>query len=277
MDEKMTREQAFEILQIDPSTPTDKVKIKYENFMRRAKFDDTLDDRLITKAYDTIMGIDWGNFEPDEAYAKKGINKKKIENFFYLYKRNLAYGAVVLVMVTVILLLIFTGRVKYDYQITLIGSLNISDQEVMADYYEELLGVENVMIDYILIQTDSADGALTGESMNKLFGDLNGGDSDLFIVNPEFAKFLSYDGALLDMTPYLADMGIAADDPDLLRWYKEGNGEIAAAYKFGNQSIFNSGTTGRVPEYFCMPYQAEFSDKTAAVVKDLIEQNKGTE
>ena len=45
--------------------------------MRRAKFDDTVDEELVTNAFDTLMGIHWGNFEPDPVYLEKGINKKK--------------------------------------------------------------------------------------------------------------------------------------------------------------------------------------------------------
>ncbi len=274
MEDKMTREKAYEILGLEPDAPLDRVKIKYENYMRRAKFDETFDEETITRAYDTIMGIDWGNFEPDEAYTKKGINKKKIENFFYHYKRGGLYLLGVTVVIVSVILLIVVGRTSYDYTITLIGSLNIKDQEVMTTYYEELLDVEDVLVDYIMINANSADGSLTEEGMYRLMGDLQGGESDLYIVSAEFAKFLSYDGALRDLTPHFSQIGIQREDENILYWYREGTGEIAAAYKFGNKSIFTKGITGRVPEYFCIPHRAEFTEMTEIVIKDLIEQNK---
>jgi len=273
MEEKMTRERAFEILELDPSESTEKVKKKYENFMRRAKFDDQIDEDLITKAHDTIMGINWGNFEPDEAYTQKGLNKKKIENFFYHYKRSLAYGIAVAVVVLGVLAMIIFGKVRYDYTILMIGSLNIRDQEVMASYYEELLDVDHVLVDYALVQADSADGALTQESMNKLFGYFNSGDADLLIVTENAAKFLSYEGALNDMTPFLSDMGVASDDDRVLYWYEEGGGEIAAAVMFGGNSIFTEGINGKAPEYVALPELGELDENTKTIILDLFEQN----
>lgn len=273
MDDNMTREQAFEILELDPSVSSDKIKKKYENFMRRAKFDDSVDEQLITKAFDTLMGIHWGNFEPDPAYSEKGLNKKKIENFFYHYKRSLAYGLAVAVVVIGVLALIIFGKVKYDYTILMIGSLNIRDQEVMSEYYEELLDVKNVLIDYVLVQSDSPDGAFAEEGMNKLFGYFNSGDADLLIVTENIAKFLAYEGALEDLTPSLSQIGVQPDDEDVIYWYEEGDGEIAAAYKFGSNSIFADGINGKAPEYVALPELAELTEKTKTIILDLMDQN----
>lgn len=273
MDDNMTREQAFEILQLDPSVPTDKVKKKYENFMRRAKFDDSVDQDLITKAFDTIMGIHWGNFEPDAAYTEKGINKKKIENFFYHYKRGLVYGLAVAVVVIGVLAMIIFGKVRYDYTILMVGSLNIKDQEVMTSYYEELLDVKNVLVDYVLMQSDSPDGSLSEESMNKLTGYFLTGEADLLILSENVAKFLSYEGALNDLTQYLPALGIKPDDERVLYWYQEGEGEIAAAYHFGNVSVFAEGINGKAPEYVSLPEINNLTEETKIIILDLIEQN----
>jgi len=273
MIENMSKEKAFEILQLDPSTPTDKIKQKYENFMRRAKFDDSIDEELITKAYDAIMGINWGNFEPDPAYSEKGLNKKKVENFFYHNKRAMIYGIAVAVLIIGTLVMIFAGKVRYNYQISVLGQVTISDQEMMAEYYEGLLDEKNVLIDYYIVG-NTTDGDLDENFMYKLMGDLSSGDSDLFIVVPEYAKFLSYDGALTDLTPYLADFGISPDDENIVYWYNEDGEEIAAAYRFGNKSIFNDGMNGLVPEYFAIPHRAEYTENTIAVINDLLNQNK---
>ncbi len=273
MDEKMTKEKAYEILQLDPSESLDKVKAKYENYMRRAKFDDAFDDVLITKAYDTIMGIDWGNFKPDPAYSEKGLNKKKVENFFYHNTRRLIYGTVVFVLIVATLLMFILGKVRYDYKISILGQLTISDQEMMAVYYEELIDEKEVLIDYYIVG-NSKDGSISESFLYKLTGDLQGGESDLFIIVPEFAKFLSYEGALTDLSPYLAEFGISPDDENILYWYKEGGDEIAVAYRFGNKSIFNKGMSGLVPEYFAIPHRAEYSEQTETIILDLINQNK---
>lgn len=274
MDEKLTKEQAFEILQLDPSVPTDKIKKKYENFMRRAKFDDTVDEELITKAFDTLMGINWGNFEPDAAYSEKGLNKKKIENFFYHYSRHLAYGIVVVVVVIGVLAMIIFGKTHYDYTIVLIGSLNIRNQEVMTTYYEELLEVDEVLVDYVLIQSDSPDGALSEESINKLFGYFMGDEADLLILTENIAKFLSYEGALNNLEQYLLELGFSSDDEDIVYWYEEGEDEIAAAIYFGSNSIFTEGINGKAPEYFSLPELTELNENTKIVIADLLAQNK---
>ena len=273
MTDNMTKEKAFEILQLDPDTSKDKVKQKYENFMRRAKFDKSFDEELITKAFDTIMGIQWGNFEPDPAYSEKGLNKKKIENFFYQYKRGLAYGSAVFVLVAVVIILIITGTTRYDYKISVLGAVTIKDQEVMAEYYEELLGKKNVLIDYYIVSGGS-DASMDENFMYKLMGDLQGGESDLFIVGAEYAKFLSYDGALTDLEPYLSDFGISSSDERVLYWYEEDGTEMAAALRFGDISIFNEGINGLVPSYIVIPHHAKYSEETTTVILDLLSQNK---
>lgn len=274
MGNKMSKEKAYEILGLEPDTSLDKVKLKYENHMRRAKFDKAVDEELLTKAFDTIMGIDWGDFQPDEAYTKKGINKKKIENFFYHYKRSGLYLLLITVIVVSAILLIVLGKTSYDYTITLLGPLKIKDYEMLTSYYEELLDVDNVMVGYIIIDPESPDGGLSSENTFKLMGDVQSGESDLFIMSGELVKFLSYDGSLKDLTPYFSQMGIEGNNENILYWYKEGFGEIAAAYKFGSNALLTEGVTGRVPEYFCLPYRAEFTEMTQKVTKDLMEQNK---
>lgn len=273
MENKMTKEQAYEILQLDSSATTEQIKRKYENFMRRAKFDESFDEELVTKAYDTLMGYQWGNFEPDPVYLEKGINKKKIENFFYHYKRSLVYGIAVAAVVITVLAMILFGKVRYDYTIVMIGSLNIRDQEVMAEYYEELLDVDNVLVDYILIQAESADGSLTEEGMNKLFGYFQSGEADLFVVTEEIAKFLSYEGALNDLGQYLPQLGLADDDERVLYWYQEGEEEIAAAIQFGSNSIFTEGINGKAPEFVSLSETGELTESTKIVILDLLEQN----
>ncbi|MBN1623993.1 MAG: hypothetical protein JXN10_07585 [Clostridia bacterium] len=274
MENKMTKEQALEILQLEPSATTEQIKKKYENFMRRAKFDDSFDEELVTKAYDTLMGYQWGNFEPDPVYLEKGINKKKIENFFYLYKRNLVYGIAVAAIVITVLAMILFGKVRYDYTIVLIGSLNIRDQAVMAEYYQELLDVDNVLVDYVLIQADSADGSLTEEGMNKLFGYFQSGEADLFVVTEETAKFLSYEGALNDLGQYLPQLGLAEDDDRVLYWYQEDEEEIAAAIHFGSNSIFTEGINGKAPEFVSLSETGELTENTKTIILDLLEQNR---
>lgn len=269
----MTREKAFEILQLDPSASTEKVKQKYENFMRRAKFEESLDQDQITKAYDTIMGINWGNFERDPAYDEKGLNKKKIANFFYHNTRGLIYGTVAFLLVAATIIMIITGSTRFDYKISILGAVTMRDQEVMQVYYEDLLDVKDVQVDYYL-NSGGEDSSMDESMMYKLMGDLQGGESGIFIVDEEYSKFLSADGGLMDMTPFLEDFGISADDENILYWYDEYGDQIAAAYRFGTESIFTEGLTGTVPEYFAIPHHAEYSDETIAVVIDLIKQNR---
>lgn len=273
MENNMTKEQAYEILQLDGNATTEQIKKKYENFMRRAKFDDTVDEELVTKAFDTLMGINWGNFEPDPAYQEKGLNKKKVENFFYHYKRSLAYGIAVAVIIITSLALIIFGKVRYDYTILMIGSLNIRDQEAMASYYEELLDVDNVLVDYVLMQSGSADGALTEEGMNKLFGYFQSGDADLLIVTEETAKLLSYEGALSDLTQFLPVFGLSDDDERILYWYQEGEPNIAAAIHFGNNAVLAAGINGQAPEFLALPEIRELDENTKTVILDLLKDN----
>ncbi len=271
--DNMTKEQAFEILQLDSTATSEQIKKKYENFMRRAKFDDSFDEDQVTKAYDTLMGIHWGNFQPDPVYTEKGINKKKIENFFYHYKRSLVYGIAVAAVVITVLAMIIFGKVRYDYTIVMIGSLNIRDQEIMSTYYEELLDLDKVLVDYVLMQADSADGSLSEESMNKLFGYFQAGEADVVILTEDMAKFLSYEGALNNLEQYLPELGLNTDDERILYWYKEGDSDIAASIHFGTNSIFSEGINGQAPEFVSLPESSKLTDSTKTLILDLLEQN----
>ena len=114
----MTKEQAFEILGLESTASKNRIKLKYANCTRRAKFDTSYDIESATKAFDTIMGYTWSNFEPDAAYTQKGINKKKVESFFYLHGRSLAMLLFSVTLVTLFFALWLGDIAHYDYTLT---------------------------------------------------------------------------------------------------------------------------------------------------------------
>ena len=109
--------------------------------------------------------------------------------------------------------------------------------------------------------------------MVHLFGDINDAASDIFIIKSGFAAYLAGDGSYTDLSPYFKELNIEADDENVLWWQRENGQNIAIAYKFGEKDIFNDSISGDIPEYFCIPENAELSDMTKTVIKDLINGN----
>ena len=269
----MTKEQAFKILGLEPTASKNRIKLKYANCTRRAKFDTSYDIEAATKAFDTIMGYTFGNFEPDEAYNQKGINKKKIESFFYLYRRSLAMLLFSVIAVGLFFALWLGDIAHYDYILTVIGRVEITDRDFLSDYYTEMLGIDEVLTDRFAVGPFS-DGSITEVGIFKLYQDMASGDSDIYIVSDDFAKFLSSEGAVKDLSVYFDQFGISPDDKNILWWYGEKGEDIAAAYRFGNSNTLNMGYGGEIPEYFCIPFRVEVDDMTAMVVADLNMKDK---
>lgn len=141
----MTKEQAYEILGLDSTATDTQIKKKYANCARRAKFDSSYDMVSATEAFDTLMGYSWGTFESDPRYTQKGFNIKKVESFFYLHTRAVIYSIAVFIVIIGSVIIFFATRVNSDYSLTVIGSSIIRNQEVIQEYYEELLGVDEVL------------------------------------------------------------------------------------------------------------------------------------
>jgi len=103
----MTKEQAYKILEIDQTASKEDIKRKYENLLRLAKFDEEYDAKALIEANDTLMGYSFGQIKNEQDIYKKGINKKKIENFLYYHKNHLIYGSIAIAIFIIFVILLF--------------------------------------------------------------------------------------------------------------------------------------------------------------------------
>lgn len=266
----MTKEQAYEILGLELTVAETQIKRKYANCARRAKFDPSFDMQSATEAFDTIMGYSWGAIKKDPRYTQKGLNVKKVESFFYLHTRALIYGLVVFLILISIAIVFFTTMVNSDYSLTVIGSSIIENQEVIQEYYEELLDIDEVLCSNYTIG-DFSDEEISQAGYWWLYQDLAGGDSNIFILPVELARMLSSEGAVKDLTPYLGILGISESNPNIVWWEDEEGNNIAAAYYFKDSDILYSSYVGKIPDCFSIPFRMDIDEKSILVMKDFIE------
>ncbi len=268
MSEKLTKEVAYKILKLDPSTPRRRVKLRYENLMRDAKFNSSVDTVKITNAFDMIMDVKWTAYDPS-VYSVKGLNKKKISNFIYYYKWHvLSISAIFLILLTTTLLVIF-GNPNPDYSITILGGSVLERPNAASEHYTELLDVDHVLLSVFTVG-EFSDGAVGAAGMQSLTFDMASGDSDIYLLSSEFAKFLSYEGAAKDLTPLLEKAGIPLTDENIIWWYNEDGDDIAAAYRFGTSKILTDCFSGYQPDCFLIPFRSDFTELTDVMIDDLL-------
>lgn len=268
MSEHMTKQEAFNILNLSPSTPRAKVKLRYENLMRDAKFNDAVSTELITKAYDVITDVEWTSYDPG-VYSEKGLNKKKIINFFYHYKWTviIVFTAVFILITSIILFI--ADYSKPDYYLTIVGGSVIHKPDLADEHFSEILGVDEVQLDVFTVGA-FADGEIGASGMMWLLNDLTGGDSSLYLLSSEFAKFLSYEGAATDLTPLLNKLGIPLTDERIIWWYNEDGHDIAAGFRFGNYPDMDNFVSGYKPDCFSIPFRVKITKQTEILVTELI-------
>ena len=268
MSEELTKEDAYKILELDPSTPRRRVKLRYENLMRDAKFNNSVDTILITEAFDIIMEVEWAGYDPS-VYSEKGLNKKKISNFIYHYKWMVLSVTVISIILLITTLLYIFDYKDPDYWITIVGGSGISNADLAFDHYTELLGVDDVQLDVFTVG-EYSDGEIGVAGMEWVIKDMASGDSDIYLLSSEFSKFLSYEGAVHDLTPLLEKAGVPLNDENIVWWYNEDGNEIASAYRFGTSEILTECVSGFMPDCFIIPFRAEITELTEVMIGDLI-------
>lgn len=223
----MTKERAYEILELKQGSSKTQIKKKYENFMRLTKFDKSYDEKLLTEAFDLLLNVSWGDIENEQDYYEKGLNKKKIENFFYHYKRHLIFGGIALLTFSLIFISIFTNNPKPDMGVLMIGTAVVNDVVAIEDYFETTYEIEFVRV--IPINIGSTESGEFGEAnMYKLATTLQGGEGDLIFTDAKALTFLAKEDALEDLSVHFDELGIDKSD-ERITWEANYYGEQIAA------------------------------------------------
>lgn len=269
----MTKEQAYKILEMEPTATNTQIKRKFVNCARRAKFDSSYDIDSAVEAFDTIMGNRKGTFKVDPRYTQEGFNIKKVESFFYLHTRALIYIIAIFLLIIGIVISFIATKVHPDYVMTVIGPTVINSQEVIQGYYEELLDVDEVLCSNYTIG-DFSDNEVSLAGYHWLYQDLAGGDSNIFILPVDIVKMLSSEGAVKDLTPFLENLGISESNPNIVWWEDEDGNNIAAAYYFNEINILNQSYSGQLPDCFSIPFRMDVDELSILVMKDFIKNGK---
>ncbi len=264
----MTKQRAYEILELEQGASKDHIKKKYENFMRLTKFDKSYDEKLLTEAFDLLMGVNWGDIENEQDYYEKGLNKKKIENFFYHYTRHLIFGGIALITFSIIFISIFIVNPKPDVGVLMIGSAVVDDPIAIEDYFETTYEIEFVRVIPINIGY-SASGEFGEANMYKLATTLQGGEGDLIFTDKSSLTFLANDGALEDLSVHFGELGINESDERII-WENDYYGKrIAAGILLVGFDDFESYISGYL-QYLAIPDYTINTEQAYIIAKGLI-------
>lgn len=96
----MTREKAYEILELEMDSSNDIISKKYENLMRLAKTNDSYDKNLLFEAYELLIG------NPYQTASSKKTRYKKLDNFLYYYGKRIIIGIIVIAAITFLVILL---------------------------------------------------------------------------------------------------------------------------------------------------------------------------
>jgi hypothetical protein len=267
----MDKIKAYEILELSSDATTVEVKKKYENFMRLTKFDKSFDEVLITDAFDTIMGYKFGKVEKDPAYTAKGINKKKIDNFFYHYSRHLVYGSIALIVFGALFISIFSKQPKPDVGVMVLGNTYVSNQEQAEIFLAEKYNFEFIRVIGIPL-TQTNDATLNDTNIFKLATVLQGGEADLIVADLNAIQFLAPEDALEDLSKHFEELGIKSDDERIV-WLKGMNGEeIAAGINLGDYTDLDEFLSGDSLTYIAIADYTANTENAYKMFSEIISE-----
>lgn len=265
----MTKERALEILELEKDSSKEEIKKKYENFMRLTKFDKSYDEKLITEAFDFLMGYGWGDIKDEADYYKKGLNKKKIENFFYHYSRHLLYGFIAVAVFGALAISIFSRQPKPDAGVLLVGNTFVSDQIAIEDMIESKTGIGFVRVIPAPISL-TGDGEVNSANMYVLATTLQGGDGDIIFSDRKALEFLASEDALLDLSSQFDKLGIDKNDERII-WLKNDiyDTTIAAGIYLGDFTDFNEYVSAPLT-YISIPDYTRNTENAYLIFKDYV-------
>jgi len=268
----MTKEQAYKILELRQEASKEEIKKKYENFMRLVKFDNTYDEKKLTEAFDVLMDYSFGEIKNEKDIYKKGINKKKIENFFYYYKRHLIYGFIALICFSTIFISLFSRQPKPDAGVLFTGNTYVSDPVSVEKYFQDTYGYDFIRVLSISMSI-SPDGGVNSANMFKFAGILQGGEADIIVTDNRTLNFLASDGALEDLKQYFELFGIKEDDKRII-WLEDfDKGIIAAAIKVDSFNTFREQMSGATLTYIAMPDYTKNAENALDIISQIIKSD----
>lgn len=272
MTENMTKEMALEILGLQSDATREEIERKYENFMRQSKYDDAIDVDVITRAHDFLLGYEWGEFKKDPAYTEKGINRKKISNFFYHYKLKLLGGAALFLLLGIVLVTWIGGRERHDLGVAFVGDLMINDTQGMRNHLSETYGFDKLGVTYASYVLDQ--GEVSVAIMMRLMGIITDPTYHVLFMNREAAEFLSGEVAIEDLTGHLAVLGIGPEDDRLLTIVNDQFETVIAAIYIGEDVRMREHVDGSVPTYVGMTRKNNDPEKALQLILAVLEQSQ---
>jgi len=264
----MIKEQAYKVLQLSEDATKEDIKKKYENFMRLVKTDKSYDEKLYTEAFDLLMGYEFGEIKNEQDIYKKGLNKKKIENFFYHYKRHVIYGTLAIICFTLIFVSVLRKQPKPDVGVLFAGNAYVTDQLAIEDFFQQKFELEYVRV-LSITMTLSIDGGVNEANMFKFAGIIQGAEADIIFTDIQTLNFLASDGALEDLSVHFNELGITKNDGRII-WLEDfDKGLIAAAIAITDFNGYENNIEGAQLKYISMPDYTKNTEKAIEVINKI--------
>ena len=153
----------------------------------------------INKAYDALMGyesqVEVVELPSSRIWKMTGLDKKKVNNFFYYYKYHII-GIIVTILVLVYSLVSCFSRVTPDINIGVVGKIAITDNVKLESIINKNYGFKSAGVDTAL---DTNDAQFQSAIMQKQMLMFAAQDIDVFILDKfNFQKY-GKSGAFYDL------------------------------------------------------------------------------
>ncbi|MCK5811818.1 MAG: hypothetical protein KAG94_02910 [Clostridiales bacterium] len=112
----MNRKKALELLNLSEEASNNQICKKYDNILRQAKFDKTIDTKSVCEAYDFLIS----NYKTEN----KSVTKMKFENFCYYHLKTVKFitGIVIFISLCIIFISLYIkSNPKPDLTIVFVG------------------------------------------------------------------------------------------------------------------------------------------------------------
>lgn len=205
----MDNATAWEVLGLDENPSRRQIESRFANLTRRVRNGEELDYELIRQAYDHLMGN-------ENKRSSAGIITLAFRRFmFHYYGWVILIGASVLTLALIIIPII-TGSFP-DLTVSFAGRFGTVSPETMnAVLHEKLPETENIVVEVIFLDEDSASAEFDSGGRTRLAGLLISEEADILIVDDETFNFIRSDNALMPLDDIINELNIDIQKEDMI-------------------------------------------------------------
>jgi len=268
----LDKKSALCLLNINKETTKKQIEKRFEIILRQAKFDKTIDTKVICEAYDYLTK----NYNYED--KGKSILKRKFENFCYYYLKPILFisGIALFVIFSVILISLYIkAHPKPDLTVIFVGNhiLVETQLEDIEDYFTDNFNLKNIDVrSYIIVEDESPN---YGEYTLKQFISLTNNIETGFIVTTGINILdLIKESYLAGFSHIeLGKLNISKEDRRISEFYSNAGTPYPYAIKLNNTNFLGIENITKDFPYIAVLKTSMFNNKVYSIIKVLLKSD----